>query len=101
MSCVLLKGVIRNGRVEIDEPIDLPDGTEVLVTAGAATEDHDDAWDNSPDAIAAIAAWLTWCDGLQPLKITPEEEADADDWLKKINHHGMAKMEDGIEDLFR
>lgn len=32
MSSIMLKGVIRDGRVEVGEPIDLPEGTEVVVT---------------------------------------------------------------------
>lgn len=35
----LLKGVIRNGRVEVDEPIDLPDGTAVVLTPEASRDE--------------------------------------------------------------
>ena len=32
MSIVVVKGVIRGGQVEVDEPINLPDGSEVTIT---------------------------------------------------------------------
>jgi hypothetical protein len=32
MSSILMKGVIRNGQVEVAEPINLPDGSEVTIT---------------------------------------------------------------------
>lgn len=32
MSTMTLKGIIRNGRVEVTEPITLPEGTEVVVS---------------------------------------------------------------------
>jgi hypothetical protein len=42
MSSIPLKGVIRDGRVELSEPIDLPDGTEVLVTTAVSFLDDDE-----------------------------------------------------------
>src|SRR2546426_6808215 len=35
MSSILRKGVIRAGRVEVDEPINLPDGSEVTIIGHA------------------------------------------------------------------
>ena len=99
MSSILMKGVIRKGRVEVEEPINLPDGSEVIVQVlnGDADADLEEGWDNSPQG---IAAWLQWCDALQPLKITPQEEADAEAWLKKISQGGTANLAKRVEDLF-
>lgn len=36
----LVKGVIHNGWVEIVEPFDLPEGTEVVVAVGATNDDE-------------------------------------------------------------
>ncbi|MBI1831225.1 MAG: hypothetical protein HYR84_07235 [Planctomycetes bacterium] len=98
MSTTLMKGTVRNGRVETDEPINLPDGTELLITVSKnGSSDVEEAWDNSPEA---IAAWLTWCDSLQPMKITAEEQADTAAWLKRQDEHEAAKRDKDIEDLF-
>jgi hypothetical protein len=61
-------------------------------------EDVEEGWDNSPEG---IAPWLKWYDSLQPLIFTPEEEADTEAWLKKMNEHSSANSDKGIEDLFR
>ncbi len=99
MNSTLMKGFIRNGRVETAEPINLPDGTELLISVqnGKSGEDED-GWDASPEG---IADWLKWCDSLQPLKITADEQADTDAWLKKINDYGLVNMDKGMRDLFQ
>ncbi len=81
MAAILAKGVIRGGRVEVEEPIDLPDGSPVIVQPanGEPAEQVEEGWDTSPEG---IAAWLKWSDSLEALKITAEEQADADAWLK-------------------
>ena len=93
-----MTGVVRNGRVEIDEPIDLPDGTELLISVKNGKPGDDADPENSPKA---IDDWLKWCDSLQPLKITPEEQADTDACLKRINDYDIANTDKGIKDLFQ
>ena len=99
MGSMLMKGVIRNGQVVVDEPIDLPDGSKVFVQLlnGDLDAEAEEGWDNSP---SAMAAWVEWCDALQPLTITALEEADADAWLRKTSELGNANMVKGIEGLF-
>jgi hypothetical protein len=99
-----IRTVIRDRRIEVPAPSDLPDGTEVLLTIGTSVpaagpqEDVEDGWDNSPEG---IASWLKWYDSLQPLIFTREEEADTEAWLKKMNEYSSANRDKGIEDLFR
>jgi hypothetical protein len=64
-----IKAMIRNGHVETDTPIDLPEGTEVLIVPSVPREDDDD-WDDSP---AGISGWLERYDALQPLLFTEGE----------------------------
>src|SRR5579862_9686492 len=73
MSVILTKGVIQQGQVVVPTPIDLPDGTEVVVSNPTpSTDDFEEGWDNSPEG---IAAWLKWYDSLEPLVFTDEERA--------------------------
>jgi hypothetical protein len=65
-----IRAVVRNGRLETEQPLDLPEGTEVVISLAAIGLDEGEAWDNSPEA---ITAWLQWCDSLQPLIFTEEE----------------------------
>jgi hypothetical protein len=80
---LLLRGVIRNGRVEVGEPIDLPEGTEVVVTPEANGRDDGPV---PPEEIARVLAGMRQ---LQPLDIPADVGADLDAW------------EHGIEDVFR
>jgi hypothetical protein len=73
-----IKAVIRNGRIEVREPINLPDGTELIIPipdngqpAGVHEED-------TPDSPEAIEDWIRWYDALEPLEFTPEERASWD-----------------------
>jgi hypothetical protein len=66
-----IKAVVRNGRIETDEPLDLPDGTELLIPVPASSVDETEAC-NSPEG---IAAWLAWADSLEPLIFTDAERA--------------------------
>ena len=73
MSVILTKGFIQQGQVIVPKPIDLPDGSEVVVSNPTASEDElEDDWDNTPEG---IAEWLKWYDSLQPLTFTDDERA--------------------------
>lgn len=71
-----LTGTWRNGQVVLDEPADWPEGARITLTPerqdvppfGMREED----WSDTPEA---IAEWLDWYDNLEPLEMTPEEEA--------------------------
>jgi hypothetical protein len=95
---------VKNGQIVLDEPARLPDGTRVEVvpaeggrpTMGIREED----WPTTPEGIAAL---LKRMDDLEPLAMTPEEEADLAAWRKKRKEHELANWEQRsrrIEELF-
>lgn len=92
MSAVL-KGYIRNGRVEVDEPIDLPEGTEVVVAKESTLRDDGPV---SPEEIARVLAAMH---RLRPLDISDEVKTDLDEWERKINQRGIDHTD--AEDVFR
>ncbi|WP_020470237.1 hypothetical protein [Zavarzinella formosa] len=61
-----INATIRNGRIEPDEPLDLPDGTSVKISVA----DDDDLM--SPKEIERI---VTAMDQIIPFDRSPEEEA--------------------------
>ena len=69
-----VKAVVRNGRIEVDQPLDLPDGTEltILIPEADGPGMRDDDWSARPDA---IEAWIRWYDALEPVVWTREERA--------------------------
>ena len=94
MSLLLLKGVIRNGRVETDGLIDLPEGTEVVVTYGPDSDDEP----MSAEEIARVQAAMKT---ILPLDIPNDVAADLDAWESKINQYSIDNAEKGLEDVFR
>ena len=65
MSTVIVKGVVRNGRVELSRPLDLPDGAEVEVHA---TESE------APMTLEERAT-LSRLDEFEPVEWSDEERA--------------------------
>ncbi len=81
MNAIL--SVVKNGRVEVDVPADWPDGTPVRVELGLNGQAKYD--DERPETPEEIEAWLRWFHSLEPIVMTPEEEAawEADRKLQK------------------
>lgn len=101
MSTVLLKGIIRSGRVEVAEPINLPDGSEVTITGHTCGTFIDLVDNNRPMTPSEIAATLAAMDQIKPFDLNDEERAAADAWEKKVNDYTISNMDKGIEDVFR
>ena len=73
-----VKGTVKNGHIVLDSPTDLPEGCRVRVepiTDGETFGVREEEWQDTPEA---VDAWLQWYDSLEPLQMTPQEEAD---WL--------------------
>jgi hypothetical protein len=69
-----IKGTFIGGQIVLGEPTDWPDGTPVVIepVADTACGMSEKDWQDTPEA---IEAWLRWYDALEPLVLTPEEEA--------------------------
>ena len=83
-----IHGIWKDGHFVPTRPVDLPDGTEVVLRLAS---DYDGEGDPSliGDDPESIARWMAWIDSLKPLEFTPEEEAEikrlrdeARDWDK-------------------
>ena len=100
MSSIWIKGVIRNGRVEVTGPINLPDGSEVTITGytGGNSPGRSDC--GRPMTPSEIAETLAAMDKVEPFEMTDEERARADAWEKKVNDYTIANRDRGIEDVF-
>src|SRR5688572_14506654 len=70
-----IKAVVRQGRLEVDRPIDLPDGTELVIPVpsnGVPLGIRDEDWSNTPEA---IEDWIRWYESLEPMEFTAQERA--------------------------
>jgi hypothetical protein len=75
MSRIVVKGVVRAGRVEVKEPINLPDGTEVTITGSARDTSHGQAKDEQLPTPEEIVATLVAMDAIEPLQFSDDERA--------------------------
>ena len=67
----VIRATYTNGHFVPTHPVDLPDGAEVDVYPAAGVA-RDEDWSNTPEA---IAEWVAWLDALEPMTLTPEDEA--------------------------
>ena len=71
MNAIL--GVVKNGRIEVDVPPDWPDGTAVRVELGLNGQTRYD--DEIPETPEEIEEWIRRFREIEPIEMTPEEEA--------------------------
>lgn len=87
----VMHATVRGGRLVIDAPVDLPDGTTVEVRV------IDDDRPLPPEEIARRLAIMAT---FEPLEFTPEEQADLAAWREQIKQYTLKHMNDGIDGLF-
>lgn len=88
MSIVI--GTVRNGRVLCDEAVEWPDGTRLKIEPLPSTEVvglRDEDWPCDPPGIQAMLARM---DAIQPLVMTPEDEAN---WLSALRDQRVLEAE--------
>jgi hypothetical protein len=93
---ISVKATIRNRRIELNAPEELPDGTELLVELTPISAEKigidESEWRDDP---AALADWEAWIRTIEPLELTPEEEAKAarfDEEMKRFNVEAVRKQ---------
>lgn len=97
MSLIVIKGIIQHGQVIVNEPINLPDGSEVTITGRPHEKFIGLEDDDRPMTAAEIVQTLAAMDKMEPFDISPQEQAEASAWEKKVNEHTIANMDKGIE----
>jgi hypothetical protein len=96
-------GTVHNGQIVPDQPIEWPEGSRVVIEPAAKEETlgiREEDWPTTPEGIAQLLARM---DQIEPVEMTPEEEAawEADRKARraweKANFDKRAKK---LEDLF-
>jgi hypothetical protein len=70
-----IKAVVRNGRIEVDKPISLPDGTQLTIPIPELSERLENTDEDRSDTPEAIENWIRWYDALEPVEFTEEDRA--------------------------
>ncbi|MFO0911272.1 MAG: hypothetical protein U0835_13555 [Isosphaeraceae bacterium] len=66
-----IHAVWKNGQILPTEPVDWPEGTELTVEPAGNVDENDLLGDDPESA----RRWVAWLDTLEPLEMSPEEEA--------------------------
>ncbi len=90
-----IKATVRGGRLEVDEPINLPDGTELNITL------PDEAAEDGPMPAEEIARVLAAMDQTIPFEMTPGEEAEIEAQRQKQKEWEKAHFAEHAEKLRR
>ncbi len=90
-----VRAVIHDRRIDVPAPEDLPDGTEVVLTIGAAGVYEDGPM--SPDEIARVLAAMQ---RMEPLEIPNDVAAELDAWERILNQHGIDHADDELGEGF-
>jgi hypothetical protein len=92
-----VKAVVRNGQIELEKPVDLPDGTVLIIPLPDLP-----GFNGSPDAYGlpeAAESWIRWYDALEPLEFTPEERAAWDEARQQQKDFELAQWEKNSQQI--
>ena len=99
MNAIL--SVVKNGRVEVDAPPDWPEGTPVRVELGLNGKATDEERPETPEE---IEEWIRRFREIEPIEMTPEEEAswEADRKAQKVfDTVNAAERDRRIDEIFQ
>ena len=97
----IIKAVVRNGHIETEEPLDLPEGTELLIpipdrssAANMATIDFmtEDEQSDNPEM---VEHWVDDLRSIPPVPENPEKEAEWRAWderMRQFNSEAVRKQ---------
>ncbi len=95
-----IKTTVRNGRIEVDAPDELPDGTEVLVDVTPITDRIGIDESEWQDDAQALADWGAWLKTIEPIELTAQERdafARFDDAFRRFNVEQVRRqMQQGL-----
>jgi hypothetical protein len=84
-----IKATWTNGQIVPAEPVDWPEGSELLVEPWPASEKiglDESGWEDSPEAIADWAAWLP---SIKPLEYTEQELAELERFREEFRRFNV------------
>lgn len=94
-----IDGVYRNGHVIPSVPVNWPEGMRVRIQPSNEESIPDglseDQW---PKTAEQKAAWAAAIDALEPMELTPEEEAEWTKARQDVKEYTLAKMRQQAQD---
>jgi hypothetical protein len=88
---------VRNGRIELDAPGELPDGTEVFVDVTPVPAGKigltESEWRDDP---AALADWSAWLETIEPVQFAEEDRRSRRDVTEMTDHQAADESTDKV-----
>jgi hypothetical protein len=84
-----IRATVKSGRLELNEPIEWPDGTQVLIEPAATNRVlgiDESQWRDDPDS---LADWDAWIKTIEPLEFTSEERATIDHFDQQMGRYNV------------
>jgi hypothetical protein len=84
-----VKAIWKNGQILPAEPVDWPEGSELLVEPVPASDKiglDESEW---RDDAEALADWEAWIGTIEPLEYTDEERADLARYLEEFRRYNL------------
>jgi hypothetical protein len=83
-------GTYQGGRVELDAAVDWPEGVRVAITPTVGDYGFPESnWPTTPEGIRQFLASL---DEIEPLELTPEDEAEVAAAREEVRQAGIAAV---------
>ena len=92
-----LKGIVKNRQIVVEVPTDWPEGCEVVIEPVNDPKDVGD--DEGPMTEEEIKTVLAAMNQIEPLLMTPKEEAQWKADLRAQREHDLAAFEERAEKL--
>jgi hypothetical protein len=96
-----LKMVVKNGRIDLAAPADRPEGCEVVIEPLPAAAEKigidESEWRDDPDS---LADWNAWIKTIEPLEITPEEEAATARFNEQMRRYNVEAVRRQLPESF-
>jgi hypothetical protein len=93
-----IKAIWKNGRILPSEPVDWPDGSEVMVAPIVANEEKvgltEEEWRDDP---ASIAAWETGVRGIEPPEYSDEERLELARYREEYRRYNLEAVRRQME----
>jgi hypothetical protein len=98
---IAVEATVQKGRIELSVPEEFPDGARVRVKVELISTEKigidESEWRDDP---AALADWEAWIQTIEPLELTPDEEAAFarfNEEMRRFNIEAVRKqMEEGF-----
>jgi hypothetical protein len=96
-----IKAVVRNGRIETEEPLDLPEGTELLIPRPGGPDDEPFDFmteDEQGDDPAVVQQWIDDLRSIPPVPENGEKEAVWQEWEEKMRLFNLEAVRKQFEE---